>query len=96
MLIKLGSGIVKAHGELIVEVIWNTKSEGAWRDIVTLEDGGRIKKDVPIVFKCIVPKVCLLDILYGQNCLIKLSLFRRVKHVQLQNFTKRASHQRNP
>lgn len=50
---------IPAGNEVILQIDWCPTSEGAWRDIVTLEDDQRKRRDVPIVFKAVKPKVML-------------------------------------
>lgn len=49
--------LIPAGDDVLLEIIWHPCIEGAWRDYITLEDGNRIKRDVPLVFKSIRPKV---------------------------------------
>lgn len=49
--------LIKAYEEIVLCINWMPTTVGAWRENVTLEDGKRIRKDIPIVFKSLDVKV---------------------------------------
>lgn len=49
--------LIKTEEEVVLCVSWTPTIACACRETITLEDGKRIKKDVPIVFKSVTVKV---------------------------------------
>ncbi|XP_017772144.1 PREDICTED: protein abnormal spindle [Nicrophorus vespilloides] len=52
-----GEKLIEAASEEIFEINWISMKGGPWRDNITFEDGYKIKRDVPITFKSLPPKV---------------------------------------
>lgn len=47
---------IKANEDVVLHITWTPSVVCACREVITLEDGKKIKKDVPVVFKSIQVK----------------------------------------
>lgn len=63
--------MIHAASEEMFEITWIPLFAGAWRDVIQLTDHGRIKRDIPIVFKSIKVIITNLKV----NLIKKLSIF---------------------
>lgn len=57
MAFSWGEALIKSQEETVLRITWAPTAVSASREIITLEDGKRIKKDIPIAFKSVEIKV---------------------------------------
>ncbi|KAK9744602.1 Abnormal spindle-like microcephaly-assoc'd, ASPM-SPD-2-Hydin [Popillia japonica] len=48
--------LIRSQEKVTLELFWQPINEGGWKDSLIFEDGGRIKKDVAVIFKAVKPK----------------------------------------
>lgn len=49
--------VIGAHDEVPLYITWTPTAAETRRENLTLEDGNRIRRDIPVVFKSVQPKV---------------------------------------
>nr|XP_022909271.1 abnormal spindle-like microcephaly-associated protein homolog [Onthophagus taurus] len=48
--------VIGPQEDVLLEIRWYPENEGSSRNTITFTDGGRLKKDVPVIFNCIIAK----------------------------------------